>query len=195
MGVSIDDIALTIVANDERAYYSAVKGIGHLIWDMRLGVFSDTRPDAKHALDFLEGSNWEDCTRALNEPLADPVYGNVTVDFDKKIILDANVWGLSTRMFFDWLESSVVCGIDGRDEGLIPVASLIEHFKCSRIQIESGPCAEPFSERLCFSNLNEALDSLRTTKIAAMRASRPLAWAHIDLPHGWHHEVADDVED
>lgn len=108
MGASAKDICLCIVANGESAFYSSVKGIGHIIWDIRLGLFSDAIPDAKHALDFIVGSDWEWCTYALSEPLSDPVYGNVTIDFDKKIITDDNGWGLSTRMLYEWLELSLI---------------------------------------------------------------------------------------
>jgi hypothetical protein len=80
MGASNTDIALAIVSKGERAHFSAIKGVGHLIWDTRLGIFSDSKPDAASALGFIVGSDWEDCVETLDSPLKHPTYGSVTIE-------------------------------------------------------------------------------------------------------------------
>jgi len=183
MGVSREDISLTIIANNEHVYYSSVKGVGNLIWDIRLGIFSNTPPKADTALEFIVGTDWEDCTVKLDQPLTDPVYGSFTIDFDRKVVVDANGWGPSNRIFFDWLERSVVEALAGA-EGLVPGPSLLDHFKHGRIQIEAGTV--PYGDKLRFGSLEEARDALAAMKIGAWDANRKmLSFARISLPDRW----------
>lgn len=99
MGASNRDIALTVIAKGEHAYYSSVKGIGSIIWDTRTGIFSEEIPKAGEVFAFVKGTEWEDCLECLDKPLLDPVYGSITIDFDNKTVTDANGYGPSNRIF------------------------------------------------------------------------------------------------
>lgn len=185
MSASSKDIALTIISNGERAYYSSVKNAGNLIWDIRLGVFSGSCPKADQALQFLRGTDWEDCTETLRKPLVDPVYGSVTIDFDQKIVTDANGWGSSDRIFFSWLTQSISAAMYGAC-GLVPEASLLEHFAQRRIQLEVGPKHTAYGDPLSFDSLVEAKEKLQQVEDLVWNEHHcTLSFARIALPTGW----------
>lgn len=183
MSASNEDISLTIIANGERAFYSGVKGVGNLIFDTRLGMFSGHIPKPSRALDFIAGTDWEYCVEALGEPIQNPVYGSVTIDFDKKIVTDENGYGPSDRIFFAWLVESVRDAIKGSD-GLIPRESLLEHFRFGRIQLLAG--LTPYGNPLQFDSLESANKSLAKLKEAVWESERKsISFACISMPEGW----------
>lgn len=114
MGASNNDIALTIVSNGETAHYSSVKGVGNIIWDIRFGIFNHPIRDAFTALDFTQGTDWEQCIQRLQVPLANPIYGTTNINFDLKTITDNNGFSDSRVIFFEWLLNSI---IDARKNG------------------------------------------------------------------------------
>lgn len=104
------------------------------------------------------------------------------IDFDQKAIIDNNGWGPSTRVLYDWLEESVEDATEGQ-EGLVPSASLIEHFRVGRIRLQAMP--NPPGDCLRFDNLDTALTQLKRLKEDTFDARRPLSFAHIELPETW----------
>ena len=183
MGTSNRDIALTVIANGESAHFASVKGVGNIIWDTRLGIFSEEVPRACEALAFIAGTDWEHCVEVLDGPLQNAVYGSITINFDSRTVIDANGYGPSDRMFFEWLVQSVHDAANGSD-GLIPKSSLLAHFASGRIQLLAG--LEPYGEVLRFENLGVATNALAGLKDAAWEVDRKfISFARILMPEGW----------
>lgn len=188
MGVSNHDIALAIVANGQTAHYASLKGIGHIIWDLRTGIFAGKVPNADTLLHWVDETAWGEYTDRLQEPLKDPVYGRVTIDFDQKTVIDQNGWGDSTQMFFDWLIDSADAAVNGfDDEPLIPAESLLDHFQCGRIAVEldnrtlteisAGTLKDGLKKLKALAYVDESADRLRLA-----------VWGHLKLPTGWTHQ-------
>lgn len=135
MGASINDICLTVISNGEIAYYSSFKGIGHILWDVNCGLFSDDKPNAHRFFNFLKKGkttwDFEDVIK-LDEPLEKPIYGIITVDFDKKEIIDDNGYGNFTVMFFQWFSDSIESAIK-KQPGYVSNKSVQYHLKQGNI--------------------------------------------------------------
>jgi hypothetical protein len=135
MGASINDICLSVISNGKTAYYSGFKGMGHILWDINCDLFSDNKPEASHFFDFLKKGkttwDFEDIIK-LDEPLEKPVYGIITVDFDKKEIIDDNGYGYFIVMFLQWFSDSIESAINKRS-GYVSNQSVKYHLKQGNI--------------------------------------------------------------
>jgi hypothetical protein len=177
MGASNSDIGLTVISNGEVAHYASVKGCGNLIWDMRLGLYGEVKPDPHAVLDFVAGSNWEDCVEKLSGPLHSPIYGTITLDFDLRRVVDDNGYDSSDKMKAEWLLRSIRAAMTGDSEAMCPSESLLDHLKHQRIRLVPLWAEKGDEAIVVFDGLEAAAGQIE-----------PLRWDHfsrIDMPTGW----------
>jgi hypothetical protein len=185
MGASINDICLTVVSNGETAYYSSFKAMGHILWDVNCGLFSDNKPKAHYFFDFLKKGNttwdFEDVVK-LNEPLEKPVYGIITVDFDKKEIVDDNGYGDLIVMFFQWFSDSIKSTQDNRS-GYVSNKSVKYHLAQGNIVFLKR---DNKVHSVLPSSLEESLKLIQyyEDNIEA-KMDEEIMWIGIKLPQGW----------
>lgn len=186
MSASNEDINLTIISNGQTAYYSSVKGIGHILWDIRFGLFSEEKPNPFTVLKFTKNTDWEDCIEVLDRPLDNPVYGIITVDFDNKVIIDSNGYGLFNQMFIQWFAQSV---LKPSSKGvMIPKKSLDEHLKNGRLSIYGGNNVL-FPKNI--KDMQVMLSSWGWTNqysIPEFIRENHYDFVTLEIPIGWHHQ-------
>lgn len=73
----------------------------------------------------------------LAEPLADPIYGSVTIDFDKRKVIDKNGYGPLDRMAISWLIHSMRSAARGNQDEMIPLKSLRDHLASRRLSVSN----------------------------------------------------------
>lgn len=178
MGASSKDINLIVISGGRKAYYSSVKGCGVLIWDLRFGLFHEISPDPNTVLDFaLDSENWGHCLEPRDEPLAKPVYGSVTVDFDLKRVTDDNGYGPSNRIFAEWLYAAILEVISGEPGDLIASESMRAHLEAGTVRLT------PSHDRDQVPALSLPRDLVEAAEF--VKARQYDYFAQLVLPHGW----------
>jgi hypothetical protein len=183
MSSSTQDICFTVVHQGAALHYSTVKACASLLWDVRFGIFGKQELDFEPSLDFVfDDEDWDGCIEHLDEPLANPTYGTVLVDFDRKLIVDANRYGRLDSMFFAWLQTSlesVAAGDDDDCDGLIPKSTLEVLLAEGRLSIT---CDIPEPDRVPDLVLPSTIGAANTVASSLQPAGR---WAKVSLPDGW----------
>ncbi|WP_454727898.1 MULTISPECIES: hypothetical protein [Cupriavidus] len=181
MGASARDINLIVVAHGRTAYYGSVKGCGHLIWDLRFGLYALDKPDPHRVLDFaMDSDEWRHCLDALDAPLQSPIYGSTTIDFDAKAIVEDNGYGNADRMLAQWLLAAIEAAIADVPDALIPPDALRAHLSAGRIHLD--PAHPGVNARALPTDLPAAA--------ALVRAHQYDYVARLALPAGWTLTVA-----
>jgi hypothetical protein len=85
---SLNDVSVTIISQGATQYWAGMKTCGNVFIDIRFGLYSGGLPD----LSWIQGTLWEQMLEPLDGPLNSPIYGKITVDFDRRLILDSTGW-------------------------------------------------------------------------------------------------------
>jgi len=194
MGASVGDIAITIISNGETAYYSSYKGIGNILWNCEFGLYSDKKPNAFKIFDFAKKTSWEDGIEALDEPLTEPVYGTLTVNFDTKTIIDSNGYGPWDGMFLQWFVSAIFKHANREvkgygDKPMLTKKTVAEHLKNGNFYI--GDFLRKDSKLILPNNIDDTYDllidlgyeSVYSTPVTVIE--RRYSWGQIKAPQGW----------
>lgn len=193
MSASIDDIAITIISNGETAYYSSFKGCGHIFWEVDAQIFSDNKPEAKKVFDFLKknkSEGWDDeSVLSLDEPLVDPIYGILIIDYDKKQIIDNNGYGLMNQMFLEWFKNSLTSA-KTKKPGYLSNKTVKYHLKNGNIYF-----SKLHGEVQSFlpSTIDEALNTFESIK-GMIRYDLDIDWVSIKLPDDWTHIIPEEED-
>lgn len=194
MGASVNDTCFTVISNGEKAYYSSFKGMGNLLWDVNCGLFDETgkKPDAHHFFDFLkkEKNNWDfEDIIFLDEPLEKPVYGIITVDFDRKEIMDDNGYGCLYFMFQEWFEDSVNRALNNQP-AYVSNKSIKYHLKNENIYFAARDNKVHSFLPKTVEQAAEVLKNMPTLK----RIEEDILWIGLRLPQSWKYITPEDSE-
>lgn len=178
MGASFEDVNLIIIHQGQKTYWSGMKSCGHVLLDLRFGLFSE---DPKPDLSWISKTIWAEMLEPLDAPLEDPVYGELIVDFDRRVIIEGTGYGSPFTMYPQWL------ALTWEDRSVAPLAkkSLVEHLAKQRVKLgsvfskggEAGGPSETLNAKYkaATSRVNEA----REFKIQGVDT------VFFDMPAGW----------
>lgn len=129
MGASTQDVNLIVIHDGKKSFWSGMKACGHVLLDLRFGLYSD---DPKPDLSWFAGTAWEEILQPLDKPLKDPVYGQLVVDFDRRVIINDSGWS-PFEMYPQWL---AMTWSEPRDA---PVSknSVVEHLAKQRLRLST----------------------------------------------------------
>lgn len=177
MGVSLDDVNLVIIHQGKKTYWSGMKSCGHVLLDIRFGLYSeDARPD----LSWVSNTTWEEILQPLEGPLENPVYGDLIVDFDRKVITEETGYGSPFMMYPQWL------AMTWRDPEIAPLSkkSFVDHLAKQRVKLgsvflnggEGGPIETLNAKyKAAVTRVNDACDH----KI------KDVTSVYFEMPDGW----------
>jgi len=182
MGVSIKDICLTVISNGETAYYSSVKGIGNLLFDTKVGLYSAKPPKASELFKRVKDENWLDCIEKLDKPLKSPIYGTIKVDFDSKKITSKKGYGVPNEIMVSFMLPTIehTLGI-GRREGLISDQAIKNHFKNKRFK-HTDSNYQVIKDIPEFETLQDYYEFLSNSRYDIKSL---ISFVSIELPKGW----------
>jgi len=171
------DVNLTIVYRGVAAHWAGVSTCGHVLMDERVGLYSDgAAPD----LSWINNSTWGEMLEAIEQPLMDPCYGTLIVDFDQKKITDSTGAGRPFDLHMEWL------AMTWKLPRIAPVTkkSLRGHLRAGRLsRLQSHLLMDDEA-------LGETLPKTLPKAIAAYEAQEfKHGWtARFLLPPGWTYE-------
>lgn len=107
MGSSVTDSNLIVISNGKKAYYSSHKGIGNILFELKLGIFTGIHPKAKSAFKGVSKYSWKDCMDKLDKPLSseEAGYGYLIIDFDTKTITSRSRYSYPNTFKTQWILS------------------------------------------------------------------------------------------
>lgn len=177
MGASVEDVNLIIIHNGKKTYWSGMKSCGHVLLDVRFGLYSD---DPKPDLSWISNTTWDEILQPLDAPLEKPIYGDLTVDFDRRVIIEDTGWGTPFTMYPQWL------AMTWKDPNDAPLSkkSFVEHLAKQRVKLGS-----------IFANAGkggptETLDAKYKVAISRVNGAceleiKDVDTIYFDMPEGW----------
>jgi hypothetical protein len=173
MGASIEDVNLIIIHNGQKTYWSGMKSCGHVLLDLRFGLYlEDPKPD----LSWISNTPWDEMLQLLDAPLGEPCYGSLTIDFDRKMIIDDSGGSSPFVLYPQWL---AMTWDDPRDAP-VNKKSLVEHLAKQRVKLGTL-CRQGGEDNVV------ALDGKYKAAISQVNEVRYSGGATIyfDMPNGW----------
>ncbi|WP_274644332.1 hypothetical protein [Pseudomonas serbica] len=181
MSASLNDVNLIIISQGQTQYWAGMKSCGNVFLDIRFGLYSGGSPD----LLWIEGTPWDEMLEPLDGRMESPIYGELTVDFDRRLIQESTGWS-PFELFPQWL---LLTWTDPADA---PVSkqSLKEHLALQRVRVlkhqEMGSVRGPGT-------------LLKSTMLTAKPQLQPIdpdarnwpSMVSFDLPAGWTMESVD----
>jgi hypothetical protein len=183
MSTSLKDVNLIVISEGRTQYWAGMKSCGNVLLDIRFGLYSAGQaPD----LSWIDGTPWEEMLEPLGKPMKKPIYGELTVDFDRRLILENTGFGSPFELYPQWLLMSW-------DDPDAPVSkkSLREHLAQQRVRVlkhqEMGSVRGPGT--LLKATMRTAKPQLQPTDPNARNWP---SMASFDLPAGWKIEYVED---
>lgn len=183
MSASLSDINFVVIHKGKKRYWAGMKSCGHVILDIRFGLYGEKEaPD----LSWIDNSMWGEMLIPLDAALEDPIYGEVVVDFDRKLIIDLGGYGSPLEIIPGWLAMTW----EDPEDAPISKESLRHHLMKRRVRALSaknvtsslpGEIIEP-SKNAGFLNLKKKMDIENFGVIAFEERIVKFAF---DLPIGW----------
>lgn len=173
MGASINDVNLIIIHQGEKAYWSGMKSCGHVLLDLRFGLYSE---DPKPNLSWISNTPWDEMLQLLDTPLEDPCYGSLTIDFDRKMIIDDSGGSSPFVLYPQWLAMTW----DAPRDAPVNRKSLIEHLANQRVKLGT----------LCRQGGDDNMVALERKYKAAMSQVNEVRYSggatiYFEMPAGW----------
>lgn len=109
MGSSKTDSNLIVISKGKKAYYSSHKGVGNILFELKLGIFTGIHPTAKSAFKGLSKYSWEDWIDRLDKPLSseEASYGYLIINFDTKTITSRSRYSYPNTFNTQWILRSL----------------------------------------------------------------------------------------
>lgn len=127
MSVSESDVSLVIFHKGKTQYWSGFKGCGSVILDKRFGLYAaEPAPD----LSWIAGSYWEEVIYPTATQIKVPEYGELLINFDKKLIVDSTGFGSPFELSHQWF----LLSWKKPNDAPLALESLIEHLSAQRIR-------------------------------------------------------------
>lgn len=138
MGSSIKDSNLIIISNGEKSYYSCHKGVGQILFELGLGIFTGEKPIASEAFKKLSQS-WSGIPK-YDAPLpsSEAVYGYLVINFDTKTIVSRSGYSYPNIFHIQWILKSLKSIFKEKsDENVISDESVIYMFNNGYMKIQN----------------------------------------------------------
>jgi hypothetical protein len=150
-----NDSNLIVISNGEIGYYVSHKGVGNIIFELDLGIFTGVKPNVKTIFDKV----WINQTNKQEKVLSseDAVYGYLLINYDTKTIVSASGYSIPNVFLPQWILQSLKnifednynrkdkeieededdFADDELDENVISLKSLEYHFKNKNVKIQN----------------------------------------------------------
>ena len=141
MGSSTTDSNLIVISNGKKAYYSCHKGVGNILFELNLGVFTGEKPTAKSAFKSLSKNGWRDWIEKLDKPLSsdEACYGYLVINYDTNTIISRSGYAYPNYFNTQWILASLHSIFEKKsNENVISDKSIIYLFENGYMKMENS---------------------------------------------------------
>ena len=141
MGSSRTDSNLIVISKGKKAYYSCHKGVGNILFELNLGIFTGKKPTAKSAFNALSQYSWKDWIEKLDKPLSfdEASYGYLIINFDTNTIVSRSRYSYPNSFNTQWILQSLRSIFERKSkENVITDKSMVYLFENGYIKMRNN---------------------------------------------------------
>lgn len=170
-------VNLTVIIEGKSLHYSISRHAIYILWHPGLGVYLDERPPLESILTFFNSPMLSTC--CLPGHTVDAAYGNLSINFDHRCIIDHNTFGNPLRMNAKWV-IDIINGEPGMCPEFLSLPSITGLLDLGQIFIEPSVSGVGQSQLLAgiddTISIMEGLDDIGNIE---------RFWLKIEIPRDW----------